>query len=183
MPRSPKREIVARSGRRPPFIGALLRMTYRAARQRQFQAQIERGFTDLNQAHLNMLIYPPPDGARLTDIAERTYMTKQAVNYLLGQLEDLGYIERRAPNGRGRRLVYLTRRGWEVYEAQWESMQQLEAEWSAIVGRKKFEDFVDVLRQLSSLNAQTNFRSDITQSTAAPTDPRPRRKPPATRRS
>jgi DNA-binding MarR family transcriptional regulator len=183
MPRPPKKEIVAKSGRRPPFIGAMLRMTYRAARQRQFQAQMERGFTDLNQAHLNMLIYPPPDGARLTDIAARSYMTKQAVNYLLGQLEDMGYIERRAPDGRGRRLVYLTRRGWEVYETQWESMQKLEAEWSAIVGRKKFEDFMDVLRKLSSLNVKTNVRSDITEGIAAPTGARPRRGSAAKRRS
>ena len=147
-----KREIVARSGRQPPFIGALLRMTYQIARQRQLEAQMKRGFSDLNQALLNVLIYPPPDGARPTDIVERTYMTKQAVNYLVGQLEALGYVERRAENGRGRRLVYLTQRGWEVYETQWDAMQKLEDEWSAIVGRKKFKDFIEVLRLLSSLD-------------------------------
>jgi DNA-binding MarR family transcriptional regulator len=134
-------------------------MNYQTARQRQFEAQVERGFTDLNQALLNILIYPPPDGTRPTEIVERTNMTKQAVNYLLGQLEALGYVERRKANGRGRRLVYLTRRGREVYETQWESMQQLEAEWSAIVGPKKFENFLDVLRQLSSLDPKRGLAS------------------------
>jgi hypothetical protein len=50
--------------------------------------------------------------------------------------------------------VYLTERGWEVYETQWEAMQKLEDEWSAIVGRKKFEDFMEVLRLLASLDSK-----------------------------
>jgi len=41
-------------------------------------------------------------------------MTKQAMNYLLGQLEARGYIERRAEMGSSRRLVFLTNRGWQV---------------------------------------------------------------------
>jgi DNA-binding MarR family transcriptional regulator len=43
-------------------------------------------------------------------------MTKQAMNYLLGQLEARGYIERRAEKGSSRRLVFLTNRGWQVRE-------------------------------------------------------------------
>ena len=124
-------------------------MGYQAARQRQFAAQKRRGFNDLNQALLSILVYPPPDGARPADIAARTYMTKQAVNYLLGQLEKLGYIERRTENGRGRRLVYLTPRGWRVFETQWEAMQKLEDEWVVKIGRKRFAVFMDVLRQIA----------------------------------
>jgi len=139
--------------RRPPFVGALLRMTYRAARRRQLRAQKERGFTDLNQAHLSVLIYPPPDGVRPTDLAEQTYMTKQAMNYLLGQLEALGYVERRAKTKGARRLVYLTQRGWQFFETQWSAMQQLEREWAQIVGQKRFDVFMGVLRQLSSLES------------------------------
>ena len=112
-PRKGRSKVAERRPRQPPFVGALLRMTYQAARRRQLEAQIERGFSDLNQAHLNVLVFPPPDGIRPTDLAERTYMTKQAMNYLLAQLESLGYIERRAEKGQGRRLVYLTRRGWQ----------------------------------------------------------------------
>ena len=142
----------AASPRQPPFVGALLRMTYEAARRRQLQAQKERGFTDLNQAHLSVLVFPPPDGDRPTDMAERTSMTKQAMNYLLGQLESFGYLERRARNRRGRRLVYLTQRGWQFYETQWAAMQQLEVEWAGIIGRKRFEEFMSVLTELASLD-------------------------------
>jgi DNA-binding MarR family transcriptional regulator len=167
MSRDRRQKSETKSRRRPPFIGGLLRMTYQAARRRQLEALAERGLTDLNQPLLNVLIYPPPDGARPSDLAERSYMTKQAMNYLIGQLESLGYIERRAKNGRGRRLVYLTRRGWEVYETQWASMQQLEAEWAAIIGKRKMDQFMHALRQLASLAMR--------DASLLETTPRPRR--------
>ena len=135
-------------------------MAYQVARRRQLAAQAERGFSDLNQAHLTVLVYPPPDGVRPTDLAERCYMTKQAMNYLLGELEKLGYVERRAEKGRGRRLVYLTRKGWQVFETQWASMQQLEREWAAVIGQKRFDDFLGTLRQLASLDAKNQVSPD-----------------------
>ena len=135
-----------------PYIGAYLRWAFRIVRQRILQGLMERGFTDLNQAHLFVFQYPPPDGVRLTDVAERAFMTKQAINYLLVQLEALGYIERRAERGRSRRLVFLTRRGWQVFETVWGTMQQLEAEWMAILGKKRFDEFRSTLQELSSLD-------------------------------
>jgi DNA-binding MarR family transcriptional regulator len=138
----------------PPFVGALLRMAYQAVRQRQLEAHEEQGFTDLNQSLLNVLVYPPADGVRPTELAERTYMTKQAMNYLLGQLESLGYIERRVEKGQARRLVYLTRRGWQVFESQWAASQQLEAEWAAVIGKKRFNEFMRTLRELVLIEAK-----------------------------
>lgn len=129
-------------------------MTYQVTRRRWVKALMEHGFTDLNQAHLIVFQYPPPDGVRPTDLADRAYMTKQAMNYLLGQLESLGYVERRAEKGRRRRLVFLTRRGWQVFETQWATLQQLEAEWAAILGKKRFNEFMSALRQLSSLDSK-----------------------------
>src|SRR5215831_1350712 len=139
-----------RANRPAPYVGALLRLTYQVTRERQLQAQARHGFSDLNQALLSVLVYPPPDGVRPGDLAERTNMTKQAINYLLGQLEKLGYVERKAVTGR-RRLIYLTKRGWEVFETQWAAMRQLEEEWSKRVGQKRFEDFLSVLRELSGV--------------------------------
>jgi DNA-binding MarR family transcriptional regulator len=114
--------------------------------------------TDLNQALLNVLVHPPPDGVRPADLAEQRYMTKQAMNYLLGQLETLGYIERRAQKGRGRRLVFLTRRGWRVFESQWATAHQLEAEWAAVGGQKRFDEFMRTLRELVALQSKPTVR-------------------------
>ena len=150
MPKKGRKLSPAANDRRgPPYVGALLRMTYEVARRRVFKALMERGLTDLNPALLNVFVYPPPDGVGPTELADRLNMTKQALNYLLGQLEALGYIERRVGKG-SRRLVFLTRRGWQIFETHWEALRALEDEWSAILGAREFEDFVDALRRLSS---------------------------------
>ena len=77
-------------------------------------------------------------------------MTKQATNYLLVQLESLGYIERRPQRGSNHRLVYLTRRGWDAAETMWAAMRSLEAEWAELLGKGRFEGFLETLRELSS---------------------------------
>jgi DNA-binding MarR family transcriptional regulator len=141
---------VRNGARQPPFVAGLLRMTYQAARRRQLAVQFEHGFTDLTQSHLSVLVYPPPDGVRPTELAERCFMTKQAMNYLLGELEHRGYIERRAEKGRRTVLIYLTRRGWHFFETQWAAMKQLEDEWAAIIGKKRFEEFLGTLRRLAT---------------------------------
>ena len=158
-----RHRLPARSGRNrpgPPYIGALLRLTYQLARQRQLEAHVKRGFTDLNQSLLSVLVYPPPDGVRPGDLAERTNTTKQALNYLLRQLESLGYIERRANKRGGRRLIYLTRRGWTVFETQWMAMRQLEDEWASLIGKKRFEQFMQVLGELAALNTKALKRTE-----------------------
>jgi DNA-binding MarR family transcriptional regulator len=128
-------------------------MAYQTARRRQLEVHLENGFTDLTQAHLNVLVYPPPDGMRPVELAERCFMTKQAMNYLLGELEARGYVERRPEKGRRAVLIYLTRRGWRFYETQWAAMKQLEDEWAAVIGKKRFEEFLDTLRRLPALGA------------------------------
>ena len=132
-----------------PYVGALLRMAYQVTRQRAFKLLEERGFTNLNQALLNVFIFPPPDGVRPSDLAKRTRMTKQAMNYLLSQLESLGYMERHGDENGARRSVYMTRRGWLVFDAIWTAQRQVEGEWAALLGKRRFDEFMSVLRQLS----------------------------------
>jgi DNA-binding MarR family transcriptional regulator len=133
----------------PPYVGALLRLAWQVCRRRMLDALRAEGFKDLNDAYLNVLQYPPPDGVRPLDLAAQKSMSKQALNYLLAQLEDLGYLERRAENGIGRR-VFLTAKGWNAYETMWRTMRGVEAEWRARVGRRGFEQFRSTLRALAA---------------------------------
>jgi DNA-binding MarR family transcriptional regulator len=138
-------------------------MTYQAARRRQLQVQHEHGFTDLAQSHVNVLVYPPPDGVRPIELAERCIVSKQAMNHLLGELEERGYIERRSQKGRRTVLIHLTRRGWRFFETRWAAMKQLEDQWAAVIGEKRFEEFLDTLRRLSALGAPATGAGDPTE--------------------
>ncbi len=132
----------------PPFVGALLRQCWRRVRDRIQDAGRAAGFDDLQEAHLAVFTYPLPDGVRPADLARRMGMTPQATNYLIAQVEALGYLERRAAKGSDRRLVYLTERGWQVGKTIFACLRELQAEWADEVGQKRFAEFMDVLRRL-----------------------------------
>ncbi|HEX4894141.1 MAG TPA: MarR family transcriptional regulator [Hyphomicrobiaceae bacterium] len=109
------------------------------------------GFTDLQETHFSVFSYPLPNGVKPSDLARRLRMSRQATNYLVGQLEQLGYLERRLDPGKGqKRLVYLTDRGWRVGETIFACLQAIEAEWADQVGASRFDDFMSVLRALSA---------------------------------
>src|ERR1700739_3200711 len=76
----------------PPLIGALLRVPWETVRRRMLTGLHDRGFTDLVAAHVDIWRYPGPENQRPSELAAQTHMTKQALNYLLGQLEQLGYL-------------------------------------------------------------------------------------------
>src|SRR5262245_52960236 len=144
-------QATTRASLAPPTAAALLRMTYQGIRERQFAAVIAKGFEDLNQPLLNVFHYPPPNRMRPSELAERANMTKQAMNYLLGQLEARGYLERRTEKGSNRRLVFLTSRGWLVRETILAVATDVEAEWMLVLGKKRFDRFMNTLRQLWSI--------------------------------
>src|SRR6516164_10926464 len=71
----------------PPLIGALLRMPFESVRDRMLAGLHERGFGDLVAAHLDVFQYPGPENQRPSELARRARISKQALNYLLGELE------------------------------------------------------------------------------------------------
>ena len=77
-------------------------------------------------------------------------MSKQAVNYLLGELERLGYLERRAdPDDRRSKRVALTRRGERVGYTIRDAVSEIEREWAERLGPKRFAQLRDILVDLN----------------------------------
>jgi DNA-binding MarR family transcriptional regulator len=112
----------------------------------------ERGFDDLDAAHLNIFQYPGPQGARPSELAIRLRMSKQALNYLLGELERLGYLERRPdPDDLRSKRVTLTRRGTSAIRVIREAVGEVETDWSKRLGRKRFSQLRGLLLELNDL--------------------------------
>src|SRR5881409_2067794 len=102
----------------PPLIGALLRIPFETVRDRMLAGLHERGYTNVIAAHLNVLQYPGPDNVRPSELATRTRMNKQALNYLLGQLQQLGYLTREEDDSDQRsKRIHLTSRGHHAIKA------------------------------------------------------------------
>src|SRR6058998_1903897 len=126
----------------PPLIGALLRMPWEAVQRHMLERLHERSFTDLDAAHLNVFQYPGPQGARPSELAARLGMTKQALNYLLGELERLEYLQRQPdPDDLRSKRVALTRRGTSAIHIIRETVLEVETAWAQQLGPERFAEF------------------------------------------
>ncbi len=144
---------------RPPLIGALLRVPFETVRDRMLAGLHERGFTDLVAAHLDVFQYPGPENQRPLELATQTRMTKQALNYLLGQLQQLGYLTRETDeNDQRSKRIRLTPRGHAAIKAIREIVQDVESEWEQQLGARKFAQLRDLLTQLYAIATPTNDR-------------------------
>jgi DNA-binding MarR family transcriptional regulator len=133
----------------PPLIGALLRMPWEAVQRRMLELLHERGFDDLDAAHLNVFQYPGPQGARPSELAAQLRISKQALNYLLGELERLGYVERRSdPDDRRSKRIVLTPRGTSAILVIREAVGEMETAWSERLGSKRFAQLRRLLVEL-----------------------------------
>jgi DNA-binding MarR family transcriptional regulator len=131
---------------RDMLIGALLRVPAQAIQRRLIAELNAAGFDDLRVPHMAVLQFPGPDGVRPGVLAERAGMSKQAVNQLLKSLERLGYLARSDAPGQGRaRIVRLTKRGRAVYAAMVDVLRDVEREWSAELGAKRFAELKELL--------------------------------------
>ncbi|HSB39896.1 MAG TPA: MarR family transcriptional regulator [Gaiellaceae bacterium] len=136
----------------PPLIGALLRMPWEEVQRRMLARLHERGFGDLDAAHLHVFQYPGPQGARPSELAARLRISKQALNYLLGQLERLGYLERVADSDDLRsKRVALTARGTAAIGVIREAVADLETAWARELGTDRFAQLRGLLLELNGL--------------------------------
>lgn len=131
---------------RDMLIGALLRVPAEAIHRRIIRELNAAGFKGLSPAHMAVFRYPSPDGARPGVLAERAGMSKQAMNRLLGTLEELGYLVRSDAPGEGRaRIVHFTKRGRAAYLKAIEVLRDIEREWNAELGAKDFARLKELL--------------------------------------
>ncbi len=134
----------------PPLIGALLRIPWEAVQRHMLGRLHEHGFDDLDAAHLNVFQYPGPQGARPSELAARLRISKQALNYLLGELERLDYLERRPdPDDLRSKRVALTPRGTSAIHVIREAVGEVEDAWAGQLGRKAFDDLRRLLLALN----------------------------------
>lgn len=102
---------------RPIPLGTLLSAATRTLVARLDAGLAEAGFPDVRAAHAPVLQAIDGQGSRMTDLAERAAMTKQAMRELVQYLEAHGYLEVGPHPDDGRaKLVRLTARGWAVID-------------------------------------------------------------------
>jgi DNA-binding MarR family transcriptional regulator len=139
----------------PPLVGALLRMPLDAVQEHMLDRLHTSGFDDFDAAYLPVFQYPGPQGARPSDLANRLRISKQALNYLLGELERLGYLERRPdPDDLRSKRIVLTERGIAAVAAIRKAVAHMETTWAEQLSPGHFTTLRDLLLELNRVTEQ-----------------------------
>lgn len=132
---------------------ATLQLLFKAARLANERAlgQAARGAASppVRPAHTALFPHLDFDGIRLTDLASKAGVTKQAVGQLVDDLAALGMVERVAdPNDRRAKLIRFSRRGYGALMHGLGLLRELEDRLAAAVGARRMRELHDTLRLL-----------------------------------
>jgi DNA-binding MarR family transcriptional regulator len=134
-------------------IGRLLLRASRDFHARSQQKLLARGY-DLTPAHTAVLVHLDIKGTRINTRAERAGMTKQAMSQLVQELEAQGYVTRTSDPGDGRAVaISFTDTGMQFLQDAYTIKQEIESEYTALLGEAGFAALVESLRTLLTSSA------------------------------
>jgi DNA-binding MarR family transcriptional regulator len=127
----------------------LLGLASQRLSEQMLSVQHAAGFADIRPAHGAVFGNVPPEGIRLSDLARRAGMTKQAMAELVSDLERLGYLVRRADPTDGRSvLIEFSDRGWASVHLGLDTFDGMEAAIAQDLGPRRFADLRRMLERL-----------------------------------
>src|SRR3954469_6213260 len=135
----------------PPLVGALLRVPLEAVQQHMLDRLHASGFGDFDAPYLPVFQYPGPQGMRPSDLVVRLRISKQALNYLLGELERLGYLERRPdPDDPPPKPIILSKRGKAAVAVIRDAVAESERIWTEQLGDTRFAQLRALLVEINT---------------------------------
>lgn len=125
---------------RQMLIQGLLTRAELSVREEFLRRMEAAGYPEIRPVHSPVFAFLPPEGSRLTDLAERAGMTKQALTPIVAELADLGLIGRRPDPLDGRaKIIVFTARGLRIARSGATIYRAMDAELSAAMGPRVYE--------------------------------------------
>jgi len=110
----------------------------------------QEGFVGLRSSHGCIFRFVDSDGSRLTVLAERSSLTKQAVGEVADELERLGYVQRVSdPADRRAKLIRLTPLGHRAQASARRIFGEIEAEWEQRFGAERVAGMRELLEAVT----------------------------------
>ena len=123
---------------RPANIAVLMREAFVALNDLVLSELADSGHGDVRTAHSAVFQFLDDTGTRVSVLAERAQMTKQAMAELVAHLEAHDYVTRVPdPSDRRAKLVLPTRQGQEVLAIAQGLVPRIEARVQEIIGVRR----------------------------------------------
>jgi DNA-binding MarR family transcriptional regulator len=114
----------------------------------------QAGHPSIRQGHGCVFRFIREEGSRLTELADSSGLTKQAVGEVVANLVDLGYVERAPDPEDGRaKVIKLTALGGEARQTAVEIFAEIEREWGERFGAARVEAMRELLEELTASEA------------------------------
>jgi DNA-binding MarR family transcriptional regulator len=131
-------------------VGGMMRLGLHWIQEQIHSEVAAAGYEGLTLAHIRVFSFPRPNGRRPSEVAEKLQITKQSVNDLLGNLEDLGYLIRAPDPTDGRaRVIRLTASGRKLQIVTERAAQSAELRVAELLGSRRFAQFRRGLEELT----------------------------------
>jgi len=109
----------------------------------------ERGFTGVRLVHIALIRNVDEDGTRISEIARRAGMTKQATGQLVAEFVELGYIRIVPDPDDGRaKIAQYTAKGKRLLRAIVGSIAATESDFGAVIGAEAVHTLKAALTQV-----------------------------------
>ena len=133
-------------------MGRWLSLAFRYYDEAVVRRMNEHGFTDIRLVHASLIRCMDAEGTRLTEIADRAGMHKQAIGQLVKECEQTGYVERRPDPVDGRaQLICFTKRGLKLLKVLGEIHAASEADFVAIIGADRIGAFKKAVHRVAEV--------------------------------
>ena len=134
---------------RAAHIGRLLLDAQRGYSLAALTELRRRGHVGLTLAHTNLLAHLDVDGARMTDLAARAGVSKQAIGKVVSDLEAKGYVRRESDETDKRAsVITYTEAGWDFLRDAHEIKQGIEERYRTLLGADGFAELRRLLMTL-----------------------------------
>ena len=130
-------------------IARLLIRSFRVLEERILQRLSELGHAEIRMVHLTLLRNIDMEGTRITDIADRAQLTKQAIGQLTKQCEEAGYVYRVPDPTDGRAsIVRFTEKGRTLMLQVVELWSWIDEELVRQIGERRLATLKSTLRMI-----------------------------------
>ena len=109
------------------------------------------GHSSIRAGHGCVFRFIHEGGSRLTDLAESSGLSKQAVGEVVDDLEKLGYVERaRDPEDGRAKVIRLTGRGADAHRTALQLFADIERDLAERYGAERVETMRELLEEIAA---------------------------------
>jgi DNA-binding MarR family transcriptional regulator len=130
-------------------LGRHLYTLYRIYDSRVLAGLHSAGFTDIRPVHTDIVRSVDVGGSRVTDVASRCNITKQAAGQVIKELVSLGYVSQMTDRKDTRvRMVIFTAKGMDLIVHLGGIFKRIDSKLAAVIGIKELATFRSQVDQM-----------------------------------